>query len=193
MANIVAFLVFLLVIPTVWWIYGARGLASAAWTGIGFSIPILLGALAGLVAAMVSTAVGASTRATIGFAMTAAGAAGLRMVLRHRGKKSKELGVPLEPSGPPTDVDYVWVPPQDRFFKCAQCGYVTEEADRPWGILQTTGACPQCGTPKNLPDARSKPTYEESLQSLRQLRESGAISEREYLEKVLDLAEKLGS
>jgi hypothetical protein len=195
-ANLVAFLLVLLLIPMVWWIYGARGLAAAAWSGIRFLIPVALGALGGLVAALVSTAVGASTRASLVFGLGAGAAACLRMVLKRRVDKAVPPGIPLATAAPPTEVDHIWVPPQPRFFKCAFCGYTTEEADRPWGILQTTGACPVCrapvrplsGEPTGPPLA--EPSYQEALQFLRQQRDSGALSEREYLQRVLDLAEK---
>jgi hypothetical protein len=167
MSNLAAILVFTLIPPTIWWVYGPQRLALAAQTGIQFLVPVLFGALGGLVAGLVSVATGASGNTLAGIALGTAALAGIPVALGLRARRRQELGAPeAEAPVAKTEVDYVWVPPLERHFHCAECGYQTENADRPWGVLRTTGACPQCRAPAFLDTTRESKQSERRTQPL---------------------------
>jgi hypothetical protein len=150
MSNLAALLIFTLIPPTIWWVYGPQRLALAARTGIRFLFPVLFGALGGVVAGLVSVATGASGNILICIALATTALAGIPVAHGLRTRRGEALGAPEGASAPRTEVDHLWVPPLGRNFHCAECGYQTEEADRPWSLLRTTGACPRCRTPAFL-------------------------------------------
>jgi hypothetical protein len=198
MANLVTLVVFVLIPPTVWWLYGPQQLASAVGTGFRFFVPVMVGALGGVVAGLVSTASGAPTNILVGIAVGTTALSGIPLAHWLRTRKGQELGAPEEVPVPKTEVDYLWIPPLERRFHCAHCSYRTDEADRPWSILRTTRACPRCGKPA-FPGfssaattfakkrATSRPRSKGSLERLSRVRDSEDLTEREDLESLLDM------
>jgi hypothetical protein len=200
MTNLITLVVLIVTPSAIWWLYGPEELASAARSGFRFLVPILFGVLGGIAAGWVSNASGASAGLLVGIALGTTALAGIPIMIRLRAKKGVELGAPEEVPVPRTEVDHVWVLPLERYFECERCGYYTDHADRPWCVLRTTGACPRCGKPAlaqpgpvttlAVHSGSSPRRYPAPRPRLTRSRDSGALTEREHLDKLIDMLDR---
>jgi hypothetical protein len=138
MSNLGALFLFALIPPTVWWLYGPGRLAAAAWATVGFCVPIVLGALGGVVVGMIR--IGTRAEMTVlAVAFVAASLSGVFVAYAMRVRRGQALGAEEDEAAvPKTEVELVWIPARERRLRfCMKCGYQTGEAGGP--------GCPRCG------------------------------------------------
>jgi hypothetical protein len=146
MSNLGALFLFVLIPPTVWWLYGPRRLAAAAWATLAFCVPIAFGALGGIIVGMVRIGTKAEM-SLLAVAFVASTLSGVFVAYSMRVRRGQELGAEEDEAAvPKTEIEPVWIPARERRLRfCMKCGFQTGPASWSRNGPEAGDACPRCG------------------------------------------------